>query len=152
MNNRSIAVLGLGRMGSAIAEALIVSGHQVTVWNRTAEKTFSFNGRARVATTIIEACDVNDVIMVCVLNYHTSDALLRVVDVELLLLGKTLVQLSRGHRSGRAKGRRGQRPLASIIWMGRCPQDPSRLVPKRAPSITPGRRRPLKPAATSSRS
>jgi len=33
-----VGVAGLGRMGSAIAARLIDIGHQVTVWNRTAEK------------------------------------------------------------------------------------------------------------------
>lgn len=33
-----VAVLGLGRMGSAIAERLLRSGHAVRVWNRTAAK------------------------------------------------------------------------------------------------------------------
>lgn len=33
-----IAVLGLGRMGAAMARRLLASGHQVTVWNRTAAK------------------------------------------------------------------------------------------------------------------
>jgi 3-hydroxyisobutyrate dehydrogenase len=33
-----IGVAGLGRMGSAIAARLIDVGHEVTVWNRTAEK------------------------------------------------------------------------------------------------------------------
>jgi 3-hydroxyisobutyrate dehydrogenase len=34
-----IGVAGLGAMGSAIAARLLEVGHQVTVWNRTAEKT-----------------------------------------------------------------------------------------------------------------
>jgi 3-hydroxyisobutyrate dehydrogenase-like beta-hydroxyacid dehydrogenase len=34
-----IAVLGTGRMGAAIARRLIDTGHHVTVWNRTTEKT-----------------------------------------------------------------------------------------------------------------
>jgi 3-hydroxyisobutyrate dehydrogenase len=34
-----IAVLGTGRMGAAIARRLMDTGHHVTVWNRTAEKT-----------------------------------------------------------------------------------------------------------------
>jgi 3-hydroxyisobutyrate dehydrogenase len=34
-----IGVAGLGAMGSAIAARLMEVGHQVTVWNRTAEKT-----------------------------------------------------------------------------------------------------------------
>lgn len=34
-----IAVLGTGRMGAAIARRLLDTGHQVTVWNRTAGRT-----------------------------------------------------------------------------------------------------------------
>jgi 3-hydroxyisobutyrate dehydrogenase-like beta-hydroxyacid dehydrogenase len=96
MGDRSITVVGLGRMGSAIAEALIVSGHRVTVWNRTLEKTHSFEGRARAAESVEEACRASDIVIVCVLNYDTSDALLRTRDVEPALAGKTLVQLSTG--------------------------------------------------------
>ena len=33
-----VGVAGLGRMGSAIAAHLIDVGHEVTVWNRTADK------------------------------------------------------------------------------------------------------------------
>ncbi|GIG70634.1 3-hydroxyisobutyrate dehydrogenase [Phytomonospora endophytica] len=33
-----IAVLGLGRMGAAMTRRLLATGHQVTVWNRTAAK------------------------------------------------------------------------------------------------------------------
>jgi 3-hydroxyisobutyrate dehydrogenase-like beta-hydroxyacid dehydrogenase len=35
----TIAVLGTGRMGAAIARRLLDTGHRVTVWNRTAGKT-----------------------------------------------------------------------------------------------------------------
>jgi 3-hydroxyisobutyrate dehydrogenase len=34
-----IGVAGVGKMGGAIAERLIEAGHQVTVWNRSADKT-----------------------------------------------------------------------------------------------------------------
>lgn len=34
-----IGVVGIGRMGAAIAERLMGLGHEVTVWNRSAEKT-----------------------------------------------------------------------------------------------------------------
>ena len=33
-----LAVLGMGRMGHALAERLLSGGHEVTVWNRTAHK------------------------------------------------------------------------------------------------------------------
>lgn len=96
MSNGSIAVIGLGRMGSAIADTLIGAGHDVMVWNRTPEKTGSFQGRARIASSVAEAYTACDVVIVCVLNYETSDALLRDGDVQRLLAGKTLVQLSSG--------------------------------------------------------
>ena len=34
-----IGVVGIGKMGAAIAERLMAQGHEVSVWNRTAEKT-----------------------------------------------------------------------------------------------------------------
>src|SRR2546421_8784296 len=34
-----LAVLGMGRMGHAVAERLLGGGHEVTVWNRTPHKT-----------------------------------------------------------------------------------------------------------------
>ncbi len=33
-----ITMIGLGAMGSALARALLKSGHELTVWNRTAQK------------------------------------------------------------------------------------------------------------------
>jgi 6-phosphogluconate dehydrogenase len=38
INPMEIAVIGLGRMGSGVAERLIKAGHQVAVYNRTPEK------------------------------------------------------------------------------------------------------------------
>jgi len=37
--NMNIGIAGLGAMGAAIAARLIEVGHQVTVWNRTPDKT-----------------------------------------------------------------------------------------------------------------
>ena len=34
-----VTVIGLGAMGSAIANAFLNAGHDVTVWNRGPEKT-----------------------------------------------------------------------------------------------------------------
>lgn len=34
-----LGVVGIGKMGAAIAERLMAQGHEVTVWNRTADKT-----------------------------------------------------------------------------------------------------------------
>jgi 3-hydroxyisobutyrate dehydrogenase-like beta-hydroxyacid dehydrogenase len=37
----AVAVIGLGAMGSRMAQRLLLGGHEVVVWNRTAEKTAS---------------------------------------------------------------------------------------------------------------
>ena len=96
MNARSVSVMGLGWMGAAIANALVREGHAVTVWNRTAEKSSPFAGRAQIAPTVLAAVKNSDVIFVCVLNYEASDQLLRTPEVTAALSGKTLVQFSSG--------------------------------------------------------
>lgn len=34
----NVAVIGMGNMGSALADALLMAKHRVTVWNRSAKK------------------------------------------------------------------------------------------------------------------
>ena len=52
----SIAFLGLGSMGSAIAGNLVAAGHDVTVWNRSAAKTAPLvEAGAHAAKTPVEA-------------------------------------------------------------------------------------------------
>ena len=47
-----IGIAGTGRMGTAIALRLLDKGHDVTVWNRTVDKTkAAADGGARVAAT-----------------------------------------------------------------------------------------------------
>jgi len=56
-----IGVAGIGAMGGAIAARLIEVGHQVTVWNRTADKTKPLaDAGAKVAATpaaLAQACE-----------------------------------------------------------------------------------------------
>lgn len=58
----SIGVAGLGRMGAAIAQRLVETGHAVTVWNRTAARAEPLRAMgATVASSPSElaaACDV----------------------------------------------------------------------------------------------
>jgi 3-hydroxyisobutyrate dehydrogenase-like beta-hydroxyacid dehydrogenase len=52
-----IGFIGLGRMGSGMAASLLEAGHELTVFNRTAEKAEDLGARgAAVATRVAEAC------------------------------------------------------------------------------------------------
>ncbi len=54
--SQDVCVIGLGNMGSALAQALLTSGHRVTVWNRTASKCEALaTAGATVATSVSEA-------------------------------------------------------------------------------------------------
>ena len=109
MDKRAIAVLGTGWMGSAIANTLIREGHAVVVWNRSALRTQSFEGRARRASTVLDAIWGSDLVMVCVSDYDASDEVLREPDVVEALSGKVLIQFSSGTpRRAREAGRWAQ--------------------------------------------
>jgi len=75
-------------MGSALARALLAKGFEVTVWNRSPEKSAEFKGSAPVASSVIDACATSMVIIVCLLNYEAGNVLLRTPEVESLLSGK----------------------------------------------------------------
>jgi len=92
---REVCVIGLGNMGSALAEALITNGHRVTVWNRTAAKCETLaEAGASVAPSVAEAVAAARVIVVCVLDHAASASLLRTDEVASALRGRLLVQLS----------------------------------------------------------
>ncbi|HEX8869659.1 MAG TPA: NAD(P)-binding domain-containing protein [Lentzea sp.] len=81
---KTVSVLGLGRMGSALATALVGDGCDVTVWNRT-PKTLP---GARSVATPEEAFEA-DVVVTCLSTYDVQQPLL----TENI---KTLVNLTSG--------------------------------------------------------
>jgi 3-hydroxyisobutyrate dehydrogenase-like beta-hydroxyacid dehydrogenase len=81
----SVAVLGLGAMGSRIARRLIDAGHDVVVWNRTPAKAEGF---PRVARTPAEAAREAEVTITMVSNPQA----LREVTAE--IEPQTLVEMS----------------------------------------------------------
>lgn len=58
-----ITVLGLGAMGSRMAERLIAGGHDVTVWNRSAGAAEAFKDRATIAATPGEAAKGAEIVL-----------------------------------------------------------------------------------------
>jgi 3-hydroxyisobutyrate dehydrogenase len=70
-----IGVAGLGAMGSAIAARLLESGHQVTVWNRTAAKTKPLvDAGARAAASPSAVADASEVIITILTDSAAIDA------------------------------------------------------------------------------
>ncbi len=92
-----ISILGLGLMGSALAQALIEHGHKVTVWNRTAAKSDVFvKLGADSAVSVAAAVGASPITLVCVDNYQTTRAMLQTQEVSSLLPGHVVVELSTG--------------------------------------------------------
>ncbi len=93
--SRQVCVIGLGNMGSALAEALLANGHRVTVWNRTSTKCEALAGLgAEVAKTPAEAVRVSDTVVMCVLDDEASREVLSSDGMDAAVEGKTLIQLT----------------------------------------------------------
>lgn len=90
-----ISVVGLGRMGAALASALLRSGRSVTVWNRAADKAAPLvEAGALLAASPEEAVAASDATVVCVKNHKTTIELLTPLAGG--LAGKTIIDLSTG--------------------------------------------------------
>ncbi len=88
----TIAVLGTGRMGAAVARRLLDTGHRVSVWNRTVEKTAPLVAAgARGAPTPADAA-VGAAIVITMLT--DAAAVREVVSLAALSPGTTLVEMS----------------------------------------------------------
>ncbi len=90
--SKNVMVIGLGRMGSALARTLLAGGYRLTVWNRTASKAAPLLEAGAVpadgVAAGIAACDL---IVICVGTYDNTYELLADCGD---LSGKTLLQLT----------------------------------------------------------
>jgi 3-hydroxyisobutyrate dehydrogenase len=68
-----VGVAGIGRMGAAIAARLVELGHEVTVWNRTADKARSVTG-ATVAASPAEVTRRSETIITTLTDATALDA------------------------------------------------------------------------------
>ncbi|MFC9996503.1 NAD(P)-dependent oxidoreductase [Nocardia sp. NPDC127526] len=65
-----VTVIGLGPMGRAMVRRLLAAGLEVTVWNRSPEKTTAMvELGARSATTVAEALDANELVVLSLTQY-----------------------------------------------------------------------------------
>ncbi|HZG16118.1 MAG TPA: NAD(P)-binding domain-containing protein [Candidatus Bathyarchaeia archaeon] len=92
-----VSVIGLGPMGTALAQTLLRHGKRITVWNRTISKAESLVQQGAVlAPSASSAIGESPISIICVANYETSASILDTKEVAPVLAGRTLVQLSTG--------------------------------------------------------
>ena len=90
-----ISVIGLGKMGAALASTLLRSGRTVTVWNRTGEKAAALDDAgATLASSPEDAISDSDLTIVCIKTHKTTNELLKPLSAQ--LDRKTILDLSTG--------------------------------------------------------
>ncbi|MEV4716868.1 NAD(P)-binding domain-containing protein [Micromonospora noduli] len=73
----TVAVLGLGPMGRALAAASLAAGHPTVVWNRTPGRAAALVAAGAVlAPTVADAARRASVVIACVTNYRAARAVL----------------------------------------------------------------------------
>ncbi len=91
-----VSVVGLGNMGSALASCLLKKGYQVTVWNRTPEKSAPLVAAgATQAVAIADAIAASPIIVVCIKNHQDTHDLLQPIAEQ--MRGKAICDLSTGN-------------------------------------------------------
>ncbi|WP_141315054.1 NAD(P)-dependent oxidoreductase [Streptomyces spinoverrucosus] len=94
-----VSLLGLGSMGSALAEAFIDAGHPTTVWNRTSSKATPLVAKGAVhAHTIDEAVAASPLVIACLTTYDSTIEALE--PAAATLKGRALVTLNSGSPAG----------------------------------------------------
>ncbi|MEU7292968.1 NAD(P)-binding domain-containing protein [Streptomyces exfoliatus] len=94
-----VTVVGLGSMGSALAEAFIDAGHRTTVWNRTASKAVPLLSKGAVhARTTAEAVAASPLVIACLTTYESTIEALEPATAA--LKGRALVSLNSGSPAG----------------------------------------------------
>lgn len=84
-----VTVIGLGPMGTALAQALLRNGFRVTVWNRTVERAETLvRDGAILAPNAASAVASSPVTIVCVANYKISYSVLDTPEVTAALAGR----------------------------------------------------------------
>ncbi|WP_143861529.1 NAD(P)-dependent oxidoreductase [Nocardia amikacinitolerans] len=95
MSKTSVTVLGLGRMGAAIAEVFLRNGHPTTVWNRTPGKAIHLDELgARRADDVAEAVAASELIVTVLAD--TAAAGDQLLPLGAALHGRTVLNVATG--------------------------------------------------------
>ena len=93
MNTKQVTIIGLGQMGTRLAELLVAKGYIVSVWNRTPAKADGIVG-VKVFENLEEAIRQSPLVVICVLDYAAVDRILDGISDKSMLAGKTLVNFT----------------------------------------------------------
>lgn len=94
---KQATVIGLGQMGTTLAQLLLDSGYRVTVWNRTAAKADALVAQGAVlAPSALAAVSASPVVIVCVHDYAATHEILGSDGIAAAFEGKLLLQLTTG--------------------------------------------------------
>ena len=88
-----VAFIGLGQMGSGMADNLVAAGHQVTVWNRDRTKAELFAARGATVAADLTAAARAGTVMTMLANDAAVEAVLS-GDGGLLAAGPDLLHVS----------------------------------------------------------
>jgi len=92
---RKIGMVGLGHMGSALAESLLAKEFKLTVWNRTQSKSDQLEALgSTVSSSAEEAANQSDILVVCLLDHVAIQNAIMLPEVGAALRGKSLVQVT----------------------------------------------------------
>ena len=90
-----VSVIGLGKMGAALADTLVQKGFRVTVWNRSSAKADPLVARgAERAATVLDAVKASPLLLVCLTTYDAVRTVLETTGAA--LSRRALVNLTSG--------------------------------------------------------
>ncbi len=90
----NVALLGAGLLGQAVAERLHATGHTLSVYNRSAEKTLALRQQGiRIALTAAEAMSTANVVILLLSDASAIRALLFDSPTSRAITGRTIIQM-----------------------------------------------------------
>lgn len=92
----TVAVLGTGKMGSALVRAFAAAGHKVVAWNRTLDKTEPLRSIATLASSPVAAARDASLLVASLKDYDICGRVLFTAEMGEAMRGKTVVQLTSG--------------------------------------------------------
>ena len=121
-----VAFLGLGRMGTAMAQHVLDAGHELVVWNRTAGKAAGLVAAgAREAKTPAEAAERADAVVLMLFGPESvREVLPSVLRPGLLIIDSTTIGPAAAREFGRLTAQAGARyvdaPVAGSVEPARA--------------------------------